>query len=254
MSDFSSSSSSSSSSLEKEPSEGSELNAELLVSIVIPVLNESVCLAKNLPLFSRLQSPSNEIIFVDGGSTDSTVGILRSAGFRVVSSKKGRANQMNAGAEYAAANSVLFLHADVFVPENFRDVQSLISGNLWGFFKVRLYDSCLKNTPWVYRVIAAGINMRAQLFGVATGDQGIFVDKNVFKQLGGFPDIVLMEDIALSRKLKKQKNPKILDAQLNVSARRWEQQGILKTVLLMWGLQLAYVLGVSPERLASWYR
>ncbi len=248
MSDFSSSS------LEKEPSEGAQLNTELLVSIVIPVFNESEYLDKNLPLFDRLKSPSNEIIFVDGGSTDGTVGLLKSAGYRVVSSKKGRANQMNTGAEYAVAKSVLFLHADVSVPENFRDVLPIISGNLWGFFKVRLYDTCLANTRWVYRVISAGINIRARLFGVATGDQGIFVNRNVFNQLGGFPDIALMEDIALSRKLKKQKRPKIVNARLSVSARRWKHRGIIKTVLLMWGIQLAYVLGVSPERLACWYR
>ncbi len=221
----------------------------LLVSIVIPVFNESACLNKNIASFSHLKSPLSEIIFVDGGSTDDTVSRLRSVGHRVVSSKKGRANQMNVGADYAAGKSVLFLHADVSVPENFLSVLPLIPGHSWGFFKIRL-----RNARWIYRVISAGINMRARVFGVATGDQGIFVDRKVFNQLKGFPAIALMEDIALSRILKKQKHPKIVDAYLDVSARRWEQRGIIKTVLLMWGLQFAYALGVSPDRLAGWYR
>ncbi len=220
-----------------------------LVSIVIPVYNESACLNKNIALFSKLKSPLTEIIFVDGGSSDDTVGQLTFAGYRVVSSEKGRANQMNMGASCATAESLLFLHADVSVPENFLDVLSLIPGAAWGFFKVRL-----RSTRWIYRVISAGINMRSQLFGVATGDQGVFVDRNFFNQSGGYPVIALMEDVALSRKLKQQKKPKIIDAYLNVSARRWEHRGVIKTVLLMWGIQLAYVLGVSPQRLAHWYR
>ncbi len=224
-------------------------NTKPLVSIVIPVLNESVLITKHLSFFSKLHSSVNEVIFVDGGSTDDTVAQLSAAGYCVVSSLLGRANQMNAGAAHARADSILFLHADIEAPNNFKELLSIIPRYSWGFFKVRL-----RHPHWVYRLVSSGINMRARLFQVATGDQGIFVKKALFNQLGGFPSIELMEDVALSRMLKKHVAPKEINEYLHVSARRWELRGVMRTIFLMWGIQLAYMLGVSPKRLANWYR
>lgn len=221
----------------------------ILLSIIVPVFNEGAYLENNFVNFHSLESDSTELIFVDGGSSDDTVSILEAAGFRVQRSQKGRALQMNTGADVALGQHLLFLHTDTQLPTSIGDLLPLLENQLWGFFTVQL-----SHPGRVYRVISLGINLRSWLFNVATGDQGIIVQKPIFQALGGYKNMALMEDIELSRRLKNIAAPMILPNVLVVSSRRWEHRGPLKTAILMWGIQLAYKLGVSPERLRTWYR
>jgi rSAM/selenodomain-associated transferase 2 len=169
----------------------------------------------------------------------------------VLSAQRGRAYQMNAGASAAVGDVLLFLHADTRVPD---DVAERVcaamgsSGALWGRFDVRL-----SGHQWWARMIEFAMNVRSRLTGIATGDQAIFVRRRVFSRLGGFPEIPLMEDIALSRRLKRLARPICLRARVTTSSRRWERQGWVRTVLLMWRLRLAYALGVSPATLVRAY-
>ncbi len=218
------------------------------LSIIVPVFNEGAYLVEHFVNFHALKTESTELIFVDGGSSDDTVTILKKAGFRVMYSNKGRACQMNAGAESAAGEHLLFLHTDTMLSTSINDLVAQLGEITWGFFTVRL-----SHPGRVYRVISLGINLRSRLFNVATGDQGIIVETALFLALGGYKNIVLMEDIELSRRLRKIKVPMILPTVLTVSSRRWENCGPVKMAILMWCIQLAFKVGVSPERLKSWY-
>ncbi len=218
------------------------------LSIIVPVFNEGTYLAEHFVNFHSLETETTELIFVDGGSSDDTVSILKKADFRVMHSNKGRACQMNAGAESAAGEHLLFLHTDTILPTSIDDLVSLLGNITWGFFRVQL-----SHPGRVYRMISRGINLRSRLFSVATGDQGIIVETSLFLALGGYKNIVLMEDIELSRRLRKIKRPVILPIVLTVSSRRWESCGPIKMAMLMWCIQLAFKVGVSPGRLKSWY-
>lgn len=164
---------------------------------------------------------------------------------------KGRAAQMNQGAAISTGEALLFLHADTVLPKGalLRVQASLDAGEKWGRFDVR-FD----NPAPQYRLIARMMNWRSRISGIATGDQAIFMTRAAFDQAGGFEGIALMEDIAMSKKLKALDLPVCLRDQVQTSARRWEQNGVLKTIILMWGIRLAYWLGVSPDRLVKWYR
>jgi rSAM/selenodomain-associated transferase 2 len=217
------------------------------LSIVIPTLNEASHIES---LLAQLSDENVELIVVDGGSDDQTVQ-RASVQAQLVYSSTGRALQMNAGAAIASGDWLWFLHADTQLSQPLKAYIDEItqSSSLWGRFKVRLDDA-----RFIFRVIERLMNARSCFTSVATGDQGLFVDRRLFDELGGYPELSLMEDVALSKRLRKVMPVKCSALPLITSARRWQQRGVLKTIVLMWWLRLAYVLGVSPARLSQWYR
>lgn len=218
--------------------------SELGVSIIVPLLNESAvaqALSKHLNSLN-----AEQIIIVDGGSDDNTVELLKQGGFQVISSAAGRAKQMNAGAKYATEPLLLFLHADTRLPNNYK--AELAKSDVWGRFDVRFDRPSIP-----MNVIAFFMNWRSRLSGVATGDQAIFVDASVFQSLDGFPDISLMEDVALCKRLRQLHAPFNSKETVITSARRWVQNGIVKTVLTMWWYRLAFYFGISPTILNKSY-
>ena len=219
------------------------------LSIIIPVLNEERTIAATLADLDRVEAA--EVIVVDGGSTDRTAESVRATSARLVVSPRGRAAQMNAGARQAAGDVLLFLHADTKLPAGAsRDIRKCMADprRVGGRFDIRL-DS----TRPLLRLVGRMISLRSRLTRVATGDQAIFVRRAVFERLGGFPEIPLMEDVAFSRALKKAGRIACLRARVTSSARRWEQHGAVRTILLMWVLKLLYLAGVPPTRLKRLY-
>jgi rSAM/selenodomain-associated transferase 2 len=221
------------------------------LSIILPVLDEADIIADALAALAPLRQRGAEVIVVDGGSRDGTVDLARPAADRVIASPRGRAAQMNAGAALARGAVLLFLHADTRLPGN-ADALVLAglerSGRAWGRF-----DIAIAGRSPLLAIVAAAINFRSRLTRIATGDQAIFVSRDVFAAVGGFPDIALMEDVALSRALKRISRPVCVAAKVTTSGRRWEQHGVLRTVVLMWRLRLAYFLGAEPATLARRY-
>jgi len=221
------------------------------ISIIIPVLNEAEKLSRILGRLQVFRCQGHEVIVVDGGSTDDSLKFAREAADMVVESAPGRARQMNSGAAVATGNVYLFLHADTMLPDSALQMISAVSNKqpCWGRFDVRL-----SGDRTVFRIIETMMNLRSRLTSVATGDQAIFIDAGLFDSIGGYPEIALMEDIAISRLLKKQQRAVCLTAKVTTSSRRWEAKGIVRTVLLMWKLRLYYFFGVSPEKLNQLYR
>lgn len=221
------------------------------LSIIVPALNEAAQIERALRSLSGMRARGAEVIVVDGGSRDGTPDLARPLADRVISAQRGRARQMNSGAAHAGGDVLMFLHCDCTLPDNadllVRDALSE-SDAAWGRFDVRI-----EGAHSLFRVIAAMMNARSRLTGIATGDQAIFVRMNVFEKAGRFPDIPLMEDIALSRTLKRVSPPLCLRATVSASGRRWKQNGVLRTILLMWRLRLAYYFGASPTSLAKQY-
>ncbi|MDJ0776738.1 MAG: TIGR04283 family arsenosugar biosynthesis glycosyltransferase [Gammaproteobacteria bacterium] len=218
------------------------------LSIVVPVLNEAEILAQTLAdIFARdWSSMPLEVIVCDGGSSDDSPHIAHSFPCRVLTSEPGRARQMNLGAGAARGEVLLFLHADSRLPANF-DPRQLATA-AWGFFPLRLGGRGAG-----LRVIERAINLRTRLTRVAGGDQGLFFARTFFESLGGFPAIPLMEDIAISKTARRLQQPRVLGQPLYSSSRRWREQGLLRTVLLMWWLRFAYWLGADPVRLHEIY-
>lgn len=221
------------------------------LSIVVPTLNEAAGIVTFLETLLPLRERGVELILADGGSSDRTVTLATPLVDRVISSPRGRAVQMNAGAAIAAGEILLFLHADCTLPASSdllirNGLQN--SNRCWGRFDVRL-----SGEPLLLRVVEATMNWRSRLTGICTGDQGLFVERVLFESIGAFPEIPLMEDIALSRVLKRHSAPLCLSAKVTASSRRWEKQGIWRTILLMWRLRLAYFFGAEPGRLAEIY-
>jgi rSAM/selenodomain-associated transferase 2 len=217
------------------------------VSIIIPVYNEASLLDESLKkLFGSLDNPEIEVILSDGGSSDSTLEIAGKYPCKVLSGESGRARQMNAASQQANGDFLLFLHADSSLPDDW--LEQLQVSQKWGFFPVRL-----SGRHWLLRLIESLINLRSRVSKVATGDQGLYFSKSFFDELEGFPDIPIMEDVAISKRARKIANPCIGRYPIITSSRRWEQNGIIKTVFLMWGLRLAYWLGISPKRLHKIY-
>ncbi|MET0395253.1 MAG: TIGR04283 family arsenosugar biosynthesis glycosyltransferase [Longimicrobiaceae bacterium] len=222
------------------------------LSIVVPALDEAEGIARALAPLQALRARGHEVLVVDGGSVDGTADLAAPLADRVLRAERGRARQQNAGAREARGDVLLFLHADTRLPEGAdrRVLDGLArSGRGWGRFDVRLTG----RLPML-RVVERMISLRSRVGGVATGDQAIFVRRDWFRDAGGFPEIPLMEDVALSRALLRRGRPLCLRETVLTSSRRWESRGIWRTILLMWRLRLEYRLGVDPERLAARYR
>jgi rSAM/selenodomain-associated transferase 2 len=233
------------------PSRSDDRHIAARLSIVIPVLNEADALAEALAKLQPLRAHGAQVIVVDGGSRDGTTAAARPLADMVLTSSRGRAAQMNLGARRATGDVLLFLHADTRLPP---EADRLIcdglarSGRLWGRFDVRLSSE----RP-LLRVVEFLMNLRSRLTGIATGDQALFVRRATFETLGGFPALELMEDVAFSSRLKRESRPLCLRERVTVSSRKWEREGAVRTILLMWRLRLAYFFGADPSELARRY-
>lgn len=220
------------------------------LSIVMPVVNEAAGIEAALKVLQIYRMRGVEIVVADGHSSDGTADLARGRADRVVSAPRGRALQMNAGAAEARGDVLLFLHADTHLPEN---ADRLVldglaqSGRCWGRFDVAF------DAGFALRLIAFAMNLRSRLTGIATGDQAIFVRREVFASLGGYPELPLMEDIVLSAALKRLARPACLRQVVVTDGRRWEKHGVLRTTLLMWWLRAAFFFGADPKQLALRY-
>jgi len=223
---------------------------QILCTIIVPVLNEQNNLLKQLASLQYLRQFGHEVIVVDGGSQDDSVKLAMPYVDQVVCSEMGRATQMNKGAVHAKHDWFLFLHVDTRLPGTaMQSLQAVFrSGAQWGRFDVNL-----SGQHFLYRLIAWFMNKRSRLTGIATGDQAMFVAKSYFNQVGGFPEIALMEDITLSRYLKKLSPPVCLTDIVTTSNRRWRENGIIRTIFMMWTLRCRYFFGESPAVLAERY-
>lgn len=226
------------------------------LSIIVPVLNEATALSTMLIQLLPLSQPDCEVLFVDGGSTDATVALIKAAGFQVLHSCPGRATQMNTGAAQSRGQNLLFLHADTELPKGAVDsVQQALKSHpqsglhQWGRFDVRIIGQ-----HWMLRVIAHMMNLRSCWSGIATGDQAMFVTRAAFETVGGFPDQPLMEDIELSKRLLHLSRPACIRSRVNTSGRRWDSHGVWRTLFLMWRLRFAYWRGVPVNQLARAYQ
>jgi rSAM/selenodomain-associated transferase 2 len=222
----------------------------LKISIIIPVLNEAFTIAQ---VISTARNAENlEIIVVDGGSSDGTVEIAKSLSDRVISTTPGRATQMNAGAAVSTGDILLFLHADTHLPHGYDTRVREALGNpsiVAGAFELKI-DAALLSL----RLVEKGVNFRSHLLHMPYGDQAIFLKTVTFEQMGGFPNLPVMEDFEFVRRLKQQGHIEILSIPVLTSARRWQQVGVLKTTVINQIVIIAYFLGVSPDRLGEWYR
>lgn len=224
-----------------------------LLSIVIPALNEAEALPALLADLQPWRHSGVEVVLADGGSTDATVALARAAGVPVAQSPRGRALQLNAGARLATGQHLLFVHADTLLPpDGVPAVQRALRAGgdqAWGRF-----DVAISGSHPMLRVIAWFMNHRSRLTGVATGDQALFMTRQVFEAVGGFPEQPLMEDIEISARLGRLARPACLRQRVTTSGRRWTQRGVWRTMVLMWQLRWAYWRGASPESLARRYR
>ena len=225
------------------------------LTIIMPVLNEAVGMAAALLSLAPFINNGAQVIVVDGGSTDATVAMAlasRSPAITVVRAGPGRALQMNAGAAHATGKTLLFLHADTVLPSGADAlVQQALAGgvHVWGRFDVRIVGQSA-----LLPVIAAMMNWRSRLTGIATGDQAIFMTRAAFAAMKGFTAQPLMEDIDMSRRLLKLSSPACLHQEAVTSGRRWDTRGVWRTIVLMWRLRFAYWRGAAPEKLAQLYR
>jgi len=217
----------------------------------MPVLDEADHIDAALEALQPLRARGHEVIVVDGGSADATVRLAARGADRVIAASRGRAHQMNAGAYTASGEILLFLHADTRLPEaaDLLLTQALQqSGRCWGRFDVRIGS----RHP-LLRMVSRMMNLRSRVSGICTGDQAIFVTAEAFARSGGYPPLPLMEDVVLSSRLRRWSRPAALRASVMTSARRWERNGVLRTIVLMWWLRMRFFLGASPARLAQLY-
>lgn len=218
-------------------------------SIIVPVLNEAAGIEQALRRLAPLRAQGAEVIVVDGGSSDATLALARPLADWVISAARGRAAQMNAGARWASGAALLFLHADTMLPAPAGPLlRRALARRHWGRFEV-----AIDGAGPLLRLVAALMNLRSRLTGIATGDQAIFVRRDSFLALGGYAALPLMEDIEFCRRLKRLGPPANLRMRVVTSGRRWERYGVWRTILLMWRLRLAYFLGADPSALARIY-
>jgi len=220
------------------------------LSIVVPTLEEAGAIEATLASVRPAREQGAEVVVADGGSRDATRALAAPHADRVIEVPRGRASQMNAGARVASGDVLLFLHADTLLPVAALAgvVGAVRAGREWGRF-----DVSIQGADPLLRVVATFMNARSRWTGIATGDQAIFATRAAFEAAGGFPDIPLMEDVALSKALRRRSQPACLRARVTTSGRRWERGGTLRMIVLMWRLRLAYALGADPHHLARRY-
>lgn len=220
------------------------------LSIIIPALDEEERIGAQLAALQSLRAEGVEVVVVDGGSSDGTLACAAPLADRAFVAPRGRARQMNAGAQAAQGQVLLFLHADTALPPDARRAvaAAIRGGAQWGRF-----DVDITGRHPLLRLVAGMMNRRSRLTGIATGDQAIFVRRDAFDAIGGFPDIPLMEDIRLSARLRRRSPPACLALRVTTSGRRWETRGVLRTILTMWWLRLAFYFGANPTWLARVY-
>lgn len=221
------------------------------ISVVIPVRDEASIIAESLGRLATWRERGHEVIMVDGHSSDASVALARPLCDRIVETAPGRARQMNAGAAAAAGDVLLFLHIDTLLPSAaIAELEALACDEpaCWGRFDVRL-DAPAR----IYRLIETLMNWRSRWSGIATGDQAMFVSRALFDRCGAFPVIALMEDIAFSANLRRVARPRCLRSRVTTSARRWQRDGVVSTILKMWCLRAAFFCGISPEKLRALY-
>ncbi|NEO53415.1 MAG: glycosyltransferase family 2 protein [Okeania sp. SIO3B5] len=222
------------------------------ISIIIPVLNEVSTITQTISTAQTAKDKDIEIIVVDGGSNDGTIELIKCLNIQIISSVPGRATQMNCGAKMARGKILLFLHGDTFLPLNFdqllQDIlvkPKIIAG---------AFELSIRGTKKSLRIVERMVNWRSRYLQMPYGDQGIFLPAKIFQEIGGFPEIPIMEDFELVRQLKKRGQIAIVPTPVLTSGRRWQKLGILKTTFINQIVIIAYLLGVSPQRLARWYR
>jgi rSAM/selenodomain-associated transferase 2 len=216
------------------------------LSIIVPTLDEAPGIVRALAALAPLRARGHEVIVVDGGSADGTPVLAAPLADRVLAAPRGRARQMNAGAAAASGEALLFLHADTLLPLSaLEHIENALKDKAWGRFDVKI-----EGRSRLLAVVACMMNLRSRLTGIATGDQAIFVRRDRFD---GFPEIALMEDVAFSKRMRRISRPACLRATVLTSGRRWERNGVLRTILLMGWLRLAFALGAPPEALARRY-
>ncbi|MCT0224917.1 TIGR04283 family arsenosugar biosynthesis glycosyltransferase [Synechococcus sp. CS-1328] len=221
------------------------------LSVIIPLLNEARAVRQFGAAWQTMAASGAEVLLVDGGSEDGTLVLIQQLGLQVVAAERGRGRQLQAGAERSRGEILLFLHADTQLPADGLELvrRSLHSPHCWGRFDVRI-----DGQQRMLAVVAWAMNLRSRLSGIATGDQAMFMTREAYRQSGGFTPQPLMEDVDLSARLKALAPPVCLKAQVTTSGRRWERNGVVRTILLMWSLRLAYRLGVPASTLARLYR
>ena len=230
------------------------------ISVIIPTLNEQEGVGRAIASVSF----ADEVVIADGGSTDETVAVAQKLGARIISARPGRGYQLRAGAAEATGDVLLLLHADNWMGEDCgsqlvsyltsletnESNESNESRKLFGCFRQEIDDPRYR-----FRLLEGGNAFRARTFGVPYGDQAIFVDRASYERAGGIPDVPLMEDVLLSRRLRKiVGKPELLEGPVHVSPRRWQHDGVIRRTLRNWSIVSAFAIGVSPERLAKWYR
>jgi rSAM/selenodomain-associated transferase 2 len=220
------------------------------LSVIVPMLDEERAIGATLDAV-RAGAPGAEIIVVDGGSHDRSIEIARKRGVQILTAGRGRARQMNAGAAAAHGDVLVFVHADTIVPVTFAsDIATVLADPniVGGRFDVELDESLLTS-----RLLGRLISLRSRIMRSATGDQAIFVRRKVFAAMGGFAQIDLCEDVDFARRLKRRGLVACLRSRVVTSARRWRQQGLLRTVFKMWMIKSLFLAGVSPARLRRYY-
>ena len=221
------------------------------ISFILPVLDEAELIVEQLCRLQVYRQKGHEVLVIDGGSADNTVELATALADVVETTSPGRSRQMNHGAGLAGGDVFLFLHIDTSLPEAADTLVLSALGShqaAWGWFDIRL-----SSDRYSFRLIAWMMNLRARISSVCTGDQALFVTRKLFEEVGKFPALPLMEDVAISKKLRRLASPTAVAQAAVTSSRRWQQRGLLKTVLLMWKLRLLYFLGVSPSRLVAMY-
>ena len=221
------------------------------ISVVLPVRNEAGLIREQLQRLQCYRAKGHEVIVIDGGSADATVEQTKGLVDRCEVSAARRSNQMNQGAAQAKGDILLFLHADTELPINADECicnALTAQGSRWGWFDVKLSKPRL-----AYQVVASMMNWRARFTSVSTGDQALFVERELFQEIGGFPPLALMEDIAISKMLRRRGRPASPAGLVTTSSRRWEENGLISTILLMWRLRFLYFIGVKPQRLREMY-
>ncbi len=221
------------------------------VAVIVPLLNEVVGLPSLLGHLEQIEA--DEIILVDGGSDDGSLALLQASDFTWLSSDAGRGLQMNKGAQQAKSDYLLFLHADTRLPSTWR----AHLGGQWGRYNVKFEQGAGRGLSFKalgFAMVARFMNWRSRLSGIATGDQAIFVKRALFESIGGYSSQPIMEDVALSKRLLDVARPKIVFDKVSTSARRWEKDGLWRTIVLMWRLRLAYAFGSQPTDLKQYYR